>query len=133
MAQEFLGAGWSYPLQFDPRGRLVMAREEDAVRRSLWLVLATAIGERAMRPEFGCGLHDLVFAPANTELFGRVTEAVRRAIAQWEPRVALQSVSLLPDPQDPERLVIDLQVQILATNSPLNLVYPFYLGGAADV
>ena len=63
MAQEFLGAGWSYPLQFDARGRLVMAREEDAVRRSLWLVLATALGERVMRPEFGCGLGDLVFAP----------------------------------------------------------------------
>ena len=133
MAQEFLGAGWSYPLQFDARGRLVMAREEDAVRRSLWLVLATALGERVMRPAFGCGLNDLVFAPANNELFGRVTEAVRKAIAQWEPRVALQSLTLVPDPQDPERLVIDLQVEILATNSPLNLVYPFYLGGAADV
>ena len=45
----------------------------------------------------------------------------------------LQSVTLVPDPQDPERLVIDLQVEILATNSPLNLVYPFYLGGAPDV
>ena len=133
MAQEFLGAGWSYPLQFDARGRLVMAREEDAVKRSLWLVLATAIGERVMRPEFGCGLGDLVFAPANNELFARVSEAVRRAIARWEPRVALQSVTLVPDPQDPERLVIDLQVEILATNSPLNLVYPFYLGGAPDV
>ncbi len=133
MAQEFLGAGWSYPLQFDASGRLVLAREEDAVRRSLWLVLATALGERVMRPEFGCGLHDLVFAPANNELFGRVSEAVRRAIAQWEPRVALHSVTLVPDPQDAERLVIDLQVEILATNSPLNLVYPFYLGGAADV
>ena len=74
-----------------------------------------------------------MFAPANNELFGRVSEAVRRAIARWEPRVALQSVTLVPDPRDPERLVIDLQVEILATRSPLSLVYPFYLGGAADV
>jgi hypothetical protein len=132
MAQEFLGAGWSYPLQFDERGRLVLVREEDAVRRSMWLVLATALGERAMRPDFGCGLHDLVFSSASTELYGRISEAVRRAITQWEPRVALQRVAVLPDAQDPDRLTIEIQVQILATDSPFNLVYPFYLGGDAD-
>ena len=130
--QEFLGRGLSFPLRFDPDGRAELVDGEDAVRRSLWLILSTAVGERVMRPEFGCGLHDLVFALAYDETFGRIADSVQRAVADHEPRVALDRVTVRPDPADPRRLRIELDVQILAVHTHLNLVYPFYLAEAGD-
>jgi uncharacterized protein len=130
--QEFLGRGLSFPLRFSADGRAELVEGEDAVRRSLWLILSTALGERVMRPEFGCGLHDLVFAVADDETFGRIADAVQRAVVDWEPRVALDRVTVRPDPSDPYCLLIELEVQILAVNTSLNLVYPFYLGEAGD-
>lgn len=128
MSQDFLGAGFSFPIALDADGRIVLVREEDAIRRSLWLILSTALGERAMRPDYGCGLSDFVFAAPSAELLGRLAHAVERAVIQWEPRVALESVDVRLDPSDAARVLVDLNVQILARSSSLNLVYPFYLG-----
>lgn len=129
--QAHLGRGLSFPLRF-AAGRAELVEAEDAVRRSLWLLLSTAVGERVMRPGFGCGLHDLVFALADDETFGRIAEAVQRAIVDWEPRVALDRVTVRPDPDDPLCLLIELDVQILAVHTHLNMVYPFYLAEADD-
>lgn len=132
MARDFVGSGLSFPLALDASGRLALVRDVDVIRRSLWLILSTALGERLMRPEFGCGLMDSIFAAPSAELLGQLAAAVELAIARWEPRVALLSVDVRLDEADPASLSIEIEARILAGNTPLNLVYPFYLGDATD-
>jgi phage baseplate assembly protein W len=127
MAGEFLGSGWAFPIRVDEQGAVVPVSSEDAVRQSIWLVLSTAPGERAMRPEFGAGLADLVFAPNSPATQGMVVSAVRDALAEQEPRIDVLDVSATPDPGQRTRLIIEVDYAVRATNSRFNLVYPFYL------
>jgi phage baseplate assembly protein W len=131
MAHDDPGSGFSFPLRF-ARGRLVPDTGEALVRRSLWLLLATSLGERVARPDYGGGLHDLVFAPATGETLGRIARAVEHAIVTHEPRVAVDRVSVAADPREPGLLNIDVEVTILATVTPLSFVFPFHSGGARD-
>lgn len=130
--QEYLGRGLPFPLRFDAKGQAALVDGEEAVRRSLWLILSTAIGERVMRPDFGCDLHDLVFGLADEENFGRIADTVQRAVAEWEPRVAIDRIAVRANPHDPRALIIELDVQILAAHTFLQLAYPFFLAEADD-
>lgn len=132
MARGFVGSGLAFPLALDASGRVALVRDVDVIRRSMWLILSTALGERMMRPDFGCGLMDYIFAAPSAELLGQLAAAVELAIARWEPRVTLVSVDVRLDEADPSALSIEIDARILAGNTPLNLVYPFYLGGASD-
>jgi uncharacterized protein len=80
-----------------------------------------------MRPEFGCRLHELVFAPNNTQTAGLAERYVREALGRWEPRIDLEQVAVVPDAQDGARLLIAVNYRIKATHSRRSLVYPFYL------
>lgn len=104
-----------------------MAHYEEAVRQSIWMILSTAHGERLMRPDFGCGIHDLVFASNSAATIGQLSNAVNQALIQWEPRIDLLSVDVFPDLDLPGRLLIQINYQVRTTNNRFNLVYPFYL------
>ncbi len=104
-----------------------MARYEDCVRQSIWTILSTAYGERLMRPDFGCGIHNLVFAPNSAGTIGQAISEVQQALTQWEPRIDVLDVDAYPDPNQPNRLLIQINYQIRTTNNRFNLVYPFYL------
>jgi len=123
----FLGVGWSFPVGVDGDGQIAMARYEESIRQAIWVILATARGERAMRPDFGCGLHDLVFAVNSAGTAGRVASEVRQALLTWEPRIDLLHVAASADPSEPNRLLIEIEYRVRATNNRFNLVYPFYL------
>jgi len=131
----FLGTGFKYYLDdagekfgLDLDGqRIAEVSDEANVRQSIWLILGTSPGERVMRPTFGCGIHDLVFGTPNAGTLGSVIREVRVAINLWEPRVDVLDVNAFVDPKEQNRLLIDIRVRIRATNSRLNLVYPFYL------
>src|SRR5262245_50012976 len=96
MAQSFLGQGWSFPVAPDAKGVLEFAAYEESVRQSVWIVLCTAKGGRAMRPDFGCGIHDLVFERNTVATAGKVTQAVREALLMFEPRIELLDVAVVP-------------------------------------
>jgi len=85
-----------------------------------------------MRPDFGCGIHDLVFAVNSPGTAGRVAGEVREALVQWEPRIDLLEVKARADGQAGERLLIEIDYRVRATNNRFNLVYPFYLEGGAE-
>jgi phage baseplate assembly protein W len=123
----FLGSGWAFPVDVDANGAVRRASLEDAVRQSIWTVLATAQGERVMRPDFGAGLADLVFAPDTAATRGLVASRVREALLDFEPRIDVLDVAVAADPDRPTRLLIDVAYQVRATNSRFNLVYPFFL------
>ncbi|HEV7862024.1 MAG TPA: GPW/gp25 family protein [Acidimicrobiia bacterium] len=125
-ADAFIGAGIRFPLEVDHTGSLAWATGPDALDRSLRVIIATAKGERAMRPEFGCAIWELLFAPVNANTLGLMAQATRDAIGQWEPRVALEDVAVTPDPADPALVLIEVNYRVKATNDRRNLVYPFY-------
>lgn len=125
-AIEFLGVGWSFPITLEG-GAVQPAHYEQAVQASIWMILGTAPGERVMRPDFGCGIHDLVFDTNSAATAGLIASQVREALLRWEPRIEVHNVAAVPDPAQPARLLIEIAYQVRATNSRFNLVYPFYL------
>ncbi|HEV7761703.1 MAG TPA: GPW/gp25 family protein [Acidimicrobiales bacterium] len=128
MDSDFLGRGWDFPVRLDDHRQLRMTPDgEEGVRQSIWMILSTSPGERVMRPDFGCGLHDLVFGVNNAGTATAVARAVRQALAVWEPRIDVLDVFAAPDPAEPNLLLIEINYQVRSTNSRFNLVYPFYL------
>jgi phage baseplate assembly protein W len=123
----FLGVGWAYPLAVAADGSVAVAAYEEDVRQSVLIILGTNYGERVMRPAFGAGLRDYVFAPLNTATLAQVQKRVTDALTDFEPRITVLTVDVTADRTTPGRLLIDLTYQVRATNTLANLVYPFYL------
>lgn len=132
MSKPFLGVGWSYPLEIetegDEKGALKLARYEESVRQSIWIILGTAKGERVMRSNFGCGIYDLVFEVNSASTAGRIVQEIREALLLFEPRIDVLEVQVQPDGAV---LLISIDYQVRATNNIFNLVYPFYLERSA--
>jgi phage baseplate assembly protein W len=127
MNRDFLGKGIGFPVRTNGSGGVVMSAYERDIEESVRLVIGTAFGERVMRPDFGCGIHDLVFAPNNPATRHLVAHHVKEALYKWEPRILGVDVKVATDPQNPAVILVDLSYQVRATNSKFNLVYPFYL------
>jgi phage baseplate assembly protein W len=130
MGSVFLGVGWSFPVALDGAGNIAIAAYEESVRQSIWLILGTAKGERAMRPGFGCGIHELVFATAGPAAAGALAHEVRQSLNQWEPRIDLLDIQVNIGGSG-DTMLIQIQYRVRATNTVSNLVYPFYLQGGA--
>ena len=124
---DFIGAGWAFPLRTDSAGGIALVTREREIEESIRLILGTAYGERPMRPEFGCGIHDEIFGLADATTFGRIAADVRRSLRRWEPRIDVRDVDVTPDPQDQSTLYIDIRYTIGSVNDPRNLVFPFYV------
>jgi uncharacterized protein len=124
---DFLGNGWSFPFRISPSGGIALTRQEYDIDEAIRIILSTAKVERHMRPNFGCGIHDLVFAPNNATTAGLVYTYVEEAIGWWEPRVELIDIEVTTDDVDRNMLLINITYRIRATNDERNLVYPFYL------
>ncbi len=121
-----LGRGWAFPIE-PAAGDVAMSAYDEDVRQAILIILGTARGERAMRPDFGVGLQSLVFEPINTTTRALVRHRVEEALITWEPRIDLHEVRVTADASAPGRLLIDIRYLVRATNSFYNLVYPFYL------
>lgn len=127
-----LGSGLAFPLRVDARGGLALAHEDEDVREAISVILGTAPGERPMRPEFGCGIHDYVFESVDAYLVGRLEQEVRYALDRWEPRIDVLTVELSVERATEggvlnELVVIDITYRLRATSDIRNLVYPFYV------
>jgi phage baseplate assembly protein W len=123
----FLGVGWKFPLQVTLGGKIARARAEQRIEESIYLILSTARGERVMLPDFGCGIHELVFAPNNASTPTRVVQAVRKALTTYEPRIDVLDLEADAAPAEPNLLLIRINYRIRANNAVGNLVYPFYI------
>ena len=123
----FVGRGIRFPLAINSSGSLAFADAGESTDSSIRVVLSTAPGERLMRPGFGCRIWDLLFEPVNANTIGLMAEAVRDALAQWEPRVDVEDVSVVPDSNEQALVRIHVTYRMRATNDRRNLVYPFYV------
>ncbi len=92
MSDEFVGRGWAFPLRTDATGGIALVSREREIEEAIRLILGTSPGERPMRPEFGCRIHDYVFGLADGTTANEVTVEVRRALARWEPRIDVDDV-----------------------------------------
>lgn len=125
-----LGTGLAFPLGVDDRGRIALAREEVDVEQAIEIILSTAPGERPMRPEFGCAVHDCVFERIDADTLARIDQAVRVALDRWEPRVVLDDVAFETGREG--ELLVHLGYRLRATNDVRNLVFPFYVVPAEE-
>ena len=125
--RDFLGNGWSFPFRISPSGGIALSRQAVDIDEAIRIILGTAKGERHMRPQFGCGIHDLMFAPNDATTAGLVETYVRDAIGWWEPRVEVLKVVVHNDAEERNKMLIQVFYRIVATNDERNLVYPFYL------
>ncbi|HEY3866809.1 MAG TPA: GPW/gp25 family protein [Actinocrinis sp.] len=123
---DFAGAGWSFPMGFDPSGSVAVARGAEKIEQAMRLILATYPGERPMRPAWGSKLRDHVFGGTGTENLAVIAREVRSSLELWEPRAAVTDVVVYPDGDQDGLLYIDIWYDVVATNSPRNLVFPFY-------
>jgi len=130
---EIIGSGLAFPLQVDRRGGIALARDETDIEQAIELILATAPGERPMRPEFGCGVHEFVFDSIDAATVGKMELAIRDALDRWEPRVAVQTVEFDLSGVDRGLLMIDIGYRVRVTNTLRNLVYPFYVIPAEEL
>lgn len=128
MAKEFLGRGWKFPVKVETAtGRIATAEYEQDIRESILIILGTARGERMMRPDFGCGIHELVFASINTATINLVENSVQEALTRWEPRIELIKVLASDEYSAEGKLPVNIDYKVRVTNNRFNLVYPFYL------
>jgi uncharacterized protein len=124
---DFVGRGLAWPLRVDHTGVIALSQGPSDLESSIRLVLQTAPGERVMRPDFGCRIHELVFEPVNPNTLGLMRHAVLEALAQWEPRITVDAVEVTPDADSAALVHIHVTYRIRSTNDRRNLVHPFYV------
>src|SRR5215216_4013535 len=121
----FLGRGWGFPVGLDEAGEVATAADAEDVRQAVRLILATGRGERVMRPDFGAGLDQFVFAPLSVATLALVRHRVEEALITWEPRIDVVEVGCEAHPGAPPRIDVTVGYRLRATNTFYNLVYPF--------
>ena len=129
---DVLGTGLAFPLAVDRRGAIALVSDHNDVEQAIAIILSTAPGERPMRPEFGCGVHDYVFDVIDAGTLGRMEEEIRRALERWEPRIDVLQVDFELDGNADGSLAITIEYRLRATNDVRNLVYPFYVVPAEE-
>jgi len=126
MSNEFIGAGWAFPLELDQTGGFALVTDTREIEEAIRLIIGTAYGERPMRPDFGCAIHDFVFADADATTAGRIAYEVRLSLRRWEPRIEIDDVVVTVDDIERSLMYVDVHYRIKNTNDPRNLVFPFY-------
>lgn len=123
---DLIGTGWRFPVGIDGRGALALSQGTSEIEEAIQIILSTPIGHRVMRPEFGCRIHELVFAPINASTTTAAIHYVEEALGYWEPRIEVESIDVSIDPEISSCLLITIFYRVKATYDQRALVYPFY-------
>ncbi|GAB4145358.1 MAG: GPW/gp25 family protein [Candidatus Promineifilaceae bacterium] len=127
MGNDIIGRGWAFPPQINAQGGMALTSDNNEIEQAIHIILSTAPGQRVMRPTFGCRLQDLVFAPNSVQTATQARRYVEEALGMWEPRVEVRQVTVRPDPQVGNTLLIEIVYHVKATRDQRTLTYPFYL------
>lgn len=132
--QDFLGKGWSFPPEFKSTTHAVaMLSNTDDIKSSLEILLGTKIGERIMQPKYGCNMEELIYNPLNRTLKTYVSELIKTAILYHEPRIDVEKIDISQGDDLSGELLVQIDFKVRATNSRMNMVYPFYTGEGTDI
>ena len=125
--KDFLGRGWAMPVALNPRTGMVTSVEyEEDIRQSILIILETAPGERVMRPNFGCGIHELVFTAVDSTAIQRIRSVVEEALRRCEARIDVLGVNIDEEATTEGKLLVEIEYRVRKTNQTGNLVFPFY-------
>ena len=125
--KDFLGRGWAMPVELEPRTGLVASvQHEEDIRQSIRIILETTPGERVMRPNFGCGIHEMVFDALDSTAIQRVRSIVEESLRRCEARIDVLEVTVEETPAEQGRLIVEIEYRVRKTNQTGNLVFPFY-------
>lgn len=127
MAQQFVGSGWAFPLRTDTTGAIALSSGDREIVEAIRLILSTSPGERPMRPEFGCEIHERVFDSADATTAGKIANDVRSALIRWEPRINVTDVEVTVDAYERTKLYVDVTYEVKRSNDKRNLVFPFFI------
>lgn len=123
MRKDFLGRGWKFPFQINPStGGVHLSEYEENIRENITIILGTKPGERQMLPEFGCRVHELMFAPNTRATASLVADHVKSALRRWEPRIEVQKVEAWPDPGGQVRIQVQYVIKSIKSNQELDLL-----------
>ena len=123
----YSGRGWAFPPKLNDRDRMSMAQDDADIRQAIYIIINTHPGERVMRPDFGCEIHSLIFAPANDQTAVLAERYVKEALGRWEPRITVDAVRVTPGGTENGELYIEVIYEIKATHDRRSMVYPYYL------
>ena len=132
MATDFIGQGIGFPMRTSATGGVALVTREREIEEAIRLILGTSPGERPMRPEFGCRIHEYVFGSADGATANAIAGEVKEALRRWEARIEVDEVVVTIDRADTTTLYIDVRYAIKATNDRRNLVFPFYVIPGGD-
>jgi hypothetical protein len=126
---ELIGKGWTFPVGVNGSGGIALSAGTDEIDESIAIIVGTALGERVMRPDFGCRIHELIFAPLNADTMNLARRYVEEALGWWEPRIDVRSIEAEADPRESQynKLLITISFVVRTTHDERALVYPFYL------
>lgn len=125
--KSFLGTGWAFPPEFIKSQKATkMISEEEDIKSSLHILLTTKLGERIMLPEYGCNLEELLFENLDRTLITFVTDLIKTAILYHEPRIDVIKIEISESDPLEGKLIIEIEYIVRATNSRINMVFPFY-------
>ena len=130
---DLIGSGLAFPLQPDRRGGLALTRGIEDIEQAIALILGTAPGERPMRPEFGCAVHEVVFDTIDAAIIGKVETAVHQALERWEPRIEVVNLDVEPSDGEAGKVLVEITYRVHTTSRLYNLVYPFYVIPAEEL
>ncbi|NTX16436.1 GPW/gp25 family protein [Myxococcus sp. CA056] len=128
-AGKLIGRGLGFPPRVGPDGRMQWSEGERNVREAIQIILATEQRERLMMPEFGAGLGRFLFEPNTVTTRHQIADRINRALAQWEPRIAVESVSVDADPQDARAATATITYKLVATGARERLNLSVTLAG----
>ena len=128
-AGKIFGKGISFPPRIGADGRVVWSEGETNIRESIKIILLTELNERLRLPEFGGGLNRFLFEPNTATTRQLIRDRITKALAQWEPRIAVQSVAVEPDAQDEQACVATIQYKLVATQTSERVSLSVTLGG----
>ena len=134
LSKKFIGRGWKFPVEFRKEDRSVcMLTGEEDIRNCLEIIFKTKMGERVMQPDFGSELDSFLFAQVTRSTITYMQAVISNAILFHEPRIVLNDVEIVQSDEDPERLEVNIDYTVSATNNRYNYVYPFYLKEATNL
>jgi phage baseplate assembly protein W len=123
LRKDFLGRGWRFPFQFDPAtGGTAMSEYEENIRQCITIILATKPGERQMLSEFGCRIHELMFAPATRATSTIIGHHVEKALERWEPRIEVTAVDSWAEPNGQIRVQVNYKIRSTMSEQEMSLL-----------
>ena len=130
----FLGIGWSFPPTFNvERGDVEMTSKEEDIRQSIQIYFNTKLGERIMRQDFGCIIHERLFDRLDKSILDVLTFELKQNIGNIEPRIQIDEIEIKPIKLEEGRIEIYFQYTIISTNVRDNIVFPFYLNEGTNI